>query len=118
MTPRISRVLATCAIALGVAAVLSAAAHLGVLATVQIAASDWLFKTRVPQAPRATVIVGIDQRSYQALLPEYGPLSQWPRALYARVLDQLREPRSSELAEVLRDMGPRVVAFEIFFDGS
>ena len=118
MTPRATRVLTSCAIALVVAAPLAVAAHLGVLATVQISASDWLFKTRAAQPPRATVIVGIDQRSYQSLLPEYGPLSQWPRTLYARVLDQLREPRIPGLAEVLRDMAPRVVAFEIFFDGS
>ena len=103
---------------MGVAVPLAAAAHLGVLTTVEIAASDWLFKTRAARAPRATVIVGIDQRSYQTLLPEYGPLSQWPRTLYARVLDQLREARATGTAEVLRDMAPRVVAFEIFFDGS
>jgi adenylate cyclase len=111
-------VLATCAVALGVAAPLAIAAYLGMLPTIRVAASDWLFKTRAAQAPRATVVVGIDQRSYQALLPQYGPLSQWPRTLYARVLDQLREPTAPGVAEVLRDMTPRVVAFEIFFDGS
>ncbi len=118
MTPRVSRLLAICVIALVVAVPLAGAADLGVLATVQIAATDWLFKARAPRPPRVTVIVGIDQRSYQALLPEYGPLSQWPRALYARALDQLREAQGPGASEVLRDMAPRVVAFEIFFDGS
>jgi adenylate cyclase len=115
---RVSRVLASCAVALAVAVPVAVASYLGLLATVQAAAGDWLFKTRAPRAPRVTVVVGIDQRSYQALLPEYGPLSQWPRTLYARALDQLREPAGPAAAEVLRDMAPRVVAFEIFFDGS
>jgi adenylate cyclase len=116
--PRVARLLSICVIALLVATPLAWAAYIGVLATVQIAASDWLFKTRAPRPPRATVIIGIDQRSYQALLPQYGPLSQWPRTLYARALDQLREAPVPATAEMLRDMAPRVVAFEIFFDGS
>jgi adenylate cyclase len=118
MMPWASRLLTSCVISLVLAAPLAAGVYLGVLTTVQVAASDWLFKTRLPRPPRATVIVGIDQRSYQALLADYGPLSQWPRTLYARVLDQLRESGGTGSAEVLRDMAPRVVAFEIFFDGS
>jgi adenylate cyclase len=50
------------------------------------------------------VIVGIDQRSYQALLPEHGPLSAWPRTLYARALASLDRA------------APRVVGFTVFFD--
>jgi adenylate cyclase len=52
------------------------------------------------------VIVGIDQKSYQALLARHGPLSAWPRTLYAQALD------------ALRPAGPRVVAFAIFFDAA
>jgi adenylate cyclase len=48
--------------------------------------------------------VGIDQRSYQALLSEHGPMSAWPRSLYGRALD------------ALAGAGPRVIAFAIFFD--
>ena len=86
------------------------------LASVQIAASDLLFKTRVSQPARSTVIIGIDQRSYRALLPEHGPLSQWPRTLYARALDALRTPAPGVAAEV--PAGPRVAAFGVFFDAA
>ena len=50
------------------------------------------------------MIVGIDQRSYQALLREHGPLSAWPRTLYARALASLDRA------------GPRIVGFNVFFD--
>src|SRR5262245_9750701 len=45
VTPHLSRLLASCAVALAVAAPLALAASLGIMATVQIGASDWLFKT-------------------------------------------------------------------------
>jgi adenylate cyclase len=60
--------------------------------------------TRPTRQAASTVIVGIDQKSYQALLSEHGPLSAWPRTLYARALD------------ALAIAGPRVVAFAVFFD--
>src|SRR5260370_19006025 len=65
---------------------------------------DLLFAARPAQASRSTVIVGIDQKSYQALLPRHGPLSAWPRTLYARALDALGAA------------GPRAIPFAIFFD--
>lgn len=86
--------------------------RLDLLAPVEVSAGDVLFKIRAPRAARSTVIVGIDQRSYQALLPEHGPLSQWPRTLYARALDQLTGGGAAGVP------GPRVVAFNIFFDGT
>jgi adenylate cyclase len=50
------------------------------------------------------VIVGIDQRSNQALLARHGPLSAWPRTLYADALD------------ALQTAAPRVIVLAIFFD--
>lgn len=104
---RASRLIASAALALAVTVVLALVHDTRLLATTQVAGSDLLFKTRGAEPARSTVIVGIDQRSYQALLPVHGPLSQWPRTLYARALDALVAPGG----------GPRVIAFEIFFDG-
>ena len=106
------------ALALAVGVPLALACQLGFLASAQIGASDLLFKTRGSQPARSTVIVGIDQRSYRALLAEHGLLSQWPRTLYARVLDALREPAAGGVTDVAGRPGPRVVAFEVFFDGA
>ena len=99
------------------AAALALVHGLGFFATAQIAASDLLFKTRARYPARSTVIVGIDERSYRALLAEHGPLSQWPRTLYARALDALRGKAGRAPGEA-QDAGPRVVAFEVFFDGA
>ena len=60
--------------------------------------------TRPNRQSSSTVIVGIDQKSYRALLAQHGPLSAWPRTLYAQALDALTVA------------GPRVVAFAVFFD--
>ena len=60
--------------------------------------------TRPVRQSSSTVIVGIDQKSYGALLARHGPLSAWPRTLYAQALDALTVA------------GPRVVAFAVFFD--
>jgi adenylate cyclase len=106
------------ALTLTVAAPLVLAHHAGFLATTQIALVDFLFKTRASQPARSTVIVGIDQRSYQALLATHGPLSQWPRTLYAQALDALREPAAGDVSAAPGRVGPRVVAFEVFFDGA
>ena len=92
--------------ALVVAVVLAAASLLGLLGTTRARVGDLLFAVRPAAAARSTVIVGIDQKSYQALLPEHGPLSAWPRTLYAQALDALAAA------------GPRVIAFAIFFDAS
>ncbi len=100
------RLLASGVPALGVALVLACASLLGLLAATRARVSDLLFAVRPAQAARSTVIVGIDQKSYQALLPRHGPLSAWPRTLYAQALD------------ALGPAGPRVVAFAIFFDAS
>src|SRR5262245_23611662 len=104
-----SRAVVAAALALAVALPLVLAARARVLGAAQVAASDLLFKTRGSQPARSTVIVGIDQRSYRALLPEHGPLSQWPRTLYARALDALRTPAPGAAAEAAA--GPRIIAF-------
>jgi adenylate cyclase len=98
------RLLASGAPALAVAVVLGLACLGGLLAAARARVGDLLFATRPAQAARSTVIVGIDQKSYQALLARHGPLSAWPRTLYAEVLD------------ALRPAAPRVIAFAIFFD--
>ncbi len=100
------RLLASGAPALGVALVLAGAFLLGLLGATRARMSDLLFAVRPAQSARSTVIVGIDQKSYQTLLPRYGPLSAWPRTLYAQALD------------ALRPAGPRVIAFAVFFDAS
>ncbi len=105
------------ALALAVAAPLALAHGLGFFTTAQITASDLLFKTRPTHPARSTVIVGIDQHSYRALLAEHGPLSHWPRTLYARALEVLRGPAGGA-SGAARGAGPRVVAFEVFFDGA
>jgi adenylate cyclase len=100
------RLLASGAPALGVALVLATAFLLGLLGPTRARVGDLLFSVRPAQPARSTVIVGIDQKSYQALLPRHGPLSGWPRTLYAQALD------------ALAPAAPRVVAFAIFFDAS
>jgi len=100
------RLLASSVPAASVALVLAAGCLWGLLAGSRTRAGDLLFAARPAQAARSTVIVGIDQKSYQALLPRHGPLSAWPRTLYARALD------------ALATAGPRVIAFAIFFDAS
>ncbi|HEX2311455.1 MAG TPA: adenylate/guanylate cyclase domain-containing protein [Vicinamibacterales bacterium] len=112
----VSRLVASAALALAFTVLLALAQHVRLLATTQVAAGDLLFKTRGAEPARSTVIVGIDQQSYQALLPVHGPLSQWPRTLYARALDALMPPGSSTSGGAAEG-GPRVIAFEIFFDG-
>jgi adenylate cyclase len=91
-------------LAAAIAVALSTALLLDLLATVRAQAGDLLFMTRPARPASSTVIVGIDQKSYQALLAQHGPLSAWPRTLYAQALD------------ALAGAGPRVVAFAVFFD--
>ena len=91
---------------LAVAALLTAAYRLTLFSTAHIQSTDVLFASHTEDVARATVIVGIDQRSYRALLPQHGPLVNWPRTLYARAVDRLREA------------GARVIAFDIFFDAA
>lgn len=98
------RLLVSGGLALAVASLLTVAYRLTLFSTAQIQSTDFLFASQGTEPAQATVIVGIDQRSYRALLPQYGPLVNWPRTLYARAVDRLNEA------------GARVVAFDIFFD--
>jgi len=98
------RLLVSTVLALGVGALLITAYHRQFFAAAQAQSTDFLFAARAGEQSRTTVIVGIDQRSYRDLLPEYGPLANWPRTLYARALDALRAA------------GARVVMLDIFFD--
>lgn len=91
-------------LALAVALLLTAACCLAFFSTAQFQSTDVLFASQGAEPAQATVIVGIDQRSYRALLPQYGPLVNWPRTLYAQAVDRLHAA------------GARVVAFDIFFD--
>jgi CHASE2 domain-containing sensor protein len=76
-------------LALAVTAFTAAAYRLGWLATAQVRSTDFLFASRGPERARATVLVGIDLRSYRELMPRYGALVDWPCTLYARTLDAL-----------------------------
>lgn len=98
------RLLASGAPALGVALVVAAAFLGGLFPGSRARVGDLLFAVRPAQAARSTVIVGIDQKSYQALLARHGPLSGWPRTLYADALAALRRA------------APRVIVLAIFFD--
>ena len=63
-----TRLLVSAVPALGVALVLTAASLWGLLAATRARVGDLLFTTRPAQSARSTVIVGIDEKSYQALL--------------------------------------------------
>ena len=98
------RLLANGLLATVVAALFGAATLADVLGTLRAQATDLLFAARPMRPAASTAIVGIDQRSYQSLLGTYGPLSAWPRSLYAHAVDALAAA------------GARVVAFAVFFD--
>jgi len=98
------RLLANGLLATVVAALFGAATLADVLGTLRAQATDLLFAGRPMRPAASTVIVGIDQRSYQSLLGTYGPLSAWPRSLYAHAVDALAAA------------GARVIAFAVFFD--
>ena len=100
------RLLVSTALVLAVGALVSAAHHLTLFSTAQARSTDFLFKSRAGEPARATVLVGIDQRSYSELLPQYGALVNWPRTLFARALDNLRQA------------GARVIVFDLFFDAT
>ena len=100
------RLLVSTLFALVIGALLAAAFSRQFFAVAQVHSTDFLFASRSSEPSQTTVIVGIDQRSYRELLPVYGPLVNWPRTLYAKVLD------------VLQEAGARVVVFDIFFDAS
>ena len=93
------------------------AQRLGLLPGLQAAFGDLLFRTRSPRPARATVILGIDERTYRALRPVHGPLSHWPRSVYAQALTRLWGTGAAGASGAPRTLGPRAVAFEIFFDG-
>jgi adenylate cyclase len=101
---RARRLVVSSLVGLGVATVLAVGVVAGTLDPLRARMRDVFFLIRPPQSARATVIVGIDQRSYHALLDAHGPLSSWPRTLYARAIDRLHEA------------GARVIALAIFFD--
>src|SRR5262245_50191677 len=100
------RVPACVAVALAVVALATSAYRLGWLATAQARSTDFLFSSRGPGRPRATTIVGIDERSHQALMARHGAMVGWPRTLYAQAIDALARA------------GPRVVVLDLFFDAS
>jgi adenylate cyclase len=99
-----TRLLSSGGLALAVALLLAVAYRLTFFSSAQIQSTDFLFPSRATEQADSTVIVGIDQRTYRELLPEYGPPVNWPRTLYARMLDALGRA------------GARVVAFDILFD--
>ena len=59
-------------LAVFVCTLLTAAYLLTFFSTIQLSSTDFLFKAQQNKKARSTVIVGIDQRSYRTLLPQYG----------------------------------------------
>jgi adenylate cyclase len=101
---RARRLVVSSLVGFGVAAVLAVGVFAEALDALRARMGDIFFLIRPPQVARATVVVGIDQRSYHALLDANGPLSSWPRTIYARAIDRLHAA------------GARVIALAIFFD--
>ena len=99
-----ARLLRTVLLATTVAVVLAAAFLLDMLAATRARAVDLLLLARPIRAATATVIVGVDERSADLLRLRYGPVAAWPRSLYARAL------------EAVRDASPRVVGLAVLFD--
>ncbi|HEY2995454.1 MAG TPA: adenylate/guanylate cyclase domain-containing protein [Methylomirabilota bacterium] len=100
------RLLVGAAIGVAVAAALGAGFLAGYFAGFQARFVDFLFASRPARPARACTLVAIDQRSNRALLPRYGTMSTWPRALYAQALERLGE------------LGPRVIVLDVFFDAA
>jgi adenylate cyclase len=101
---RRKRLLASIGLALAVGVLLSGLLRLELFSTALGASTDFLFKVRTGAQARSTVIVGVDQRTAQALQETYGSLAAWPRTVYARALDSVMQAH------------PRVVVVDIFFD--
>lgn len=105
MTHRVRRrLLVSAGLAVAVATLLTVAHQLTFFSTAQVRSIDFLFQARGDGQARSTIIVGIDQRSYRALAPRYGMMANWPRTLYAQVL------------QALHQAGARVVILDLLFD--
>ncbi len=89
------------AIALFAVLLFFVASHLTLLRDAELNTLDSRLKLRGPiEASGNTVIVGIDQQSYDDL----GQVFPWPRSYYAKLLENLSEA------------GARVVVFDLIFD--
>ena len=108
-----ARLLRTGLLASAVAIVLAAAFLLDMLAATRARAVDLLLLARPVRPATATVIVGVDERSAERLRPRYGPVAAWPRSLYARALEALREasPRLVGLAVLFDDPAPETTSW-------
>ena len=105
MTSRMrKRLVASAGLSLATGSLLSLMFLADFLSTAQLRATDVLFRSRAPERARATVIVGVDQRSYRELLPRHGTMVNWSRALYADAITRLKEA------------GARVIVLDLFFD--
>lgn len=91
-------------LACAVGTALTIAYLLTFFSTAQIRSTDFLLASRTGEHASSTIIVGIDQRSYRELLPEYGAMVNWPRTLHAKALDSVSRA------------GARVIVFDLFFD--
>ena len=83
---------------------LATAFLLDMFAATRARAVDLLLLARPARPATATVIVGVDERSAERLRPRYGPVAAWPRSLYARALDAVREA------------SPRLIGLAVLFD--
>jgi adenylate cyclase len=98
------RALACAAVALAAGLLVAGVHRLAWFAAARARSIDFVFASRPVEPARATVVVGIDQASYRALLPRHGAMATWPRSLHARALDALRAA------------GARVVVYDLFLD--
>ena len=78
--------------AVGAAALLYVASHTILLTNAELSTVDTRFKLRGPvETPTETVIVGIDQQSYDDLAQTF----PWPRAYFAKLLEK-RDLRAAD----------------------
>ncbi len=75
----------------------------GQLDLIQLQFGDTFFRTKPVEKARASVIIGVDEKSLAALKDD-GRFFNWPRRLHARVIENLY------------NAGARVIVFDMLFD--
>ena len=86
-----NRLLVSAGLAVATGALLAAAYHFSFFTTAQLRSADFLFIPQGGARSRATVIVGIDQRSSREVLAQHGAMVSWPRTYYARAINALAQ---------------------------
>ncbi len=89
-------------VALAAAALVTVFEQRGQLELKQLQFGDTFFRTKPQEKARASVIIGVDEKSVAALKDE-GRFFAWPRRLHAQVIDNLY------------DAGAQVIVLDILF---